>query len=1115
MTTASDWYQDGIIYQIHVRSFCDSTGDGIGDFGGLVQKLDYLQDLGVTAIWLMPFYPSPLKDDGYDIADYTDINPSYGTKADFERLLKEAHRRNLKVITELVLNHTSDQHPWFQRARRAKPGSRHREYYVWSDTPDRYRDARIIFQDFESSNWTWDAVAGAHYWHRFYHHQPDLNYDHPDVRKAMLHVLDYWLDLGVDGLRLDAVPYLFEREHTSCENLPETHEFLRELRSRIDARFEGRMVLAEANQWPEDAVKYFGSGDECHTAFHFPVMPRLFMAVQMEDRFPILDILEQTPAIPAGCQWVVFLRNHDELTLEMVTDEERDYMVRAYARDPRARVNLGIRRRLAPLVGNDRRKIELLNGLLMSLIGTPVIYYGDEIGMGDNIYLGDRNGVRTPMQWSPDRNAGFSAGNPQSLFLPTIIDHEYHYETVNVETQERNPHSLLWWMRRLIALRSQLPALGRGSLDFLYHDNAKVLAFVRKHGSQHILVVANLSRTPQFAQLDLSAYKNQVPLELFGRTEFPRIGALPYLLTLAPYAFYWFELRTAAESVQPVGPQPVAIPRPAPTTVRVARLPERDFPRDRWRWLEQTLAAYLPSLDWFATSRAVQSLDILDMALLPTPRDAPLWLAIVHVEFTQGEAGLFLVPLGLATGEKARILDAEQSPQSIAWLQSSEPGHERAALCDATRDPALAAALLELFSTRRRPAGELLDADPTDAFKSLRGETDQPLHGAVRAVEPFRTLIDYGDRLSLRLHHRLEAGPHPEVEAAAWLSESGSFAYTAPLAGSLHVRHGQHDYCAGVLKGFVRHESDGWQLAVRSVRQFLDRVLATDGQAPPSAAELPACDPLELDVCPMPPRVDELLVPFDDQMELLGQRTAELHAALAGNVAEPGFAPAPYTPGYQRSLYQGLRNQARTTVRHLRQQLKRLTPEAVALAEELIRREGELIEAFAPLVKRRVPASVIRIVGDLHLGRVLHTGKDFILHDLSGDEDRSLGERRIKRSPLRDVAGLLQSIALASHWPLAMPSAETNLTTTQLPIAGKWLAVWSMWSAAALWKGYLRSAGSAGWIPPGATDRRLLVHMFQIDQTLRQIGHLLPGGSPWLQGAIAELLRLMNRPKLP
>ncbi|MDY6917026.1 MAG: maltose alpha-D-glucosyltransferase, partial [Chloroflexota bacterium] len=536
------WYKDAIIYELHVRAFYDSDGDGVGDFKGLTEKLDYLQDLGVSAIWLLPFYPSPLKDDGYDIASYVDVHPDYGTLRDFRTFLREAGWRGLRVINELVLNHTSDRHPWFQRARRAGTERRWRDFYVWSDRSDRYADARIIFRDFESSNWAWDSAAKSYYWHRFYSHQPDLNFDSRLVRQGIMRVVNFWLGMGVSGLRLDAVPYLYEREGTSCENLAETHAFLKDLRRHVDERFSNSMLLAEANQWPEDAAAYFGDGDECHMAYHFPLMPRMFMAIRMEDRFPIVDILQETPSIPPVCQWALFLRNHDELTLEMVTDEERDYMYRVYAHDAQARVNLGIRRRLAPLLNNDRKKIELMKSLLFSLPGTPVVYYGDEIGMGDNFYLGDRGGVRTPMQWNSDRNAGFSAANPQRLYLPITIDPEYHYEAVNVEAHQNNPDSLLWWMKRLIAVRKRFKALSRGSLELVFPENRKVLAFVRRYEDETILVVANLSRLAQHAFLSLGEHTGAVPIELFGGAEFPRIGDEPYFLTLSPYGFYWFSL---------------------------------------------------------------------------------------------------------------------------------------------------------------------------------------------------------------------------------------------------------------------------------------------------------------------------------------------------------------------------------------------------------------------------------------------------------------------------------------------------------------------------------------------------------------------------------------------
>ena len=536
------WYKNAVIYELHIKAFFDADNDGIGDFAGLVKKLDYLQDLGVTAVWLLPFYPSPLRDDGYDIADYTSINPTYGTMRDFRQFVAAAHDRGIRVITELVVNHTSDQHPWFQRARKSKPGSVWRDYYVWSDTDQKFPGTRIIFLDTESSNWTWDPVAKAYFWHRFYSHQPDLNYDNPRVLSDILRVLRFWLDMGVDGLRLDAVPYLIERDGTNNENLPETHKILKRFREEIDERYPDRMLLAEANQWPEDTRPYFGEGDECHMAFHFPLMPRIFMSLAREDRYPITDIISQTPPIPEDCQWAIFLRNHDELTLEMVTDTERDYLWETYATDQRARLNLGIRRRLAPLLDNDRRKIELLTGLLLSMPGTPVLYYGDEIGMGDNIHLVDRNGVRTPMQWSNDRNAGFSRADWEKLYAPVIQDPVYGYQGVNVEGQMRTPTSLLNWMRRLIAVRKRYKAFGRGTLEFLRPENLRVLPYIRKWDGQTILCVVNLSRFSQYCELDLSAWNGYRPVELIGETPFPLIGELPYLLTLGPHAFYWFRL---------------------------------------------------------------------------------------------------------------------------------------------------------------------------------------------------------------------------------------------------------------------------------------------------------------------------------------------------------------------------------------------------------------------------------------------------------------------------------------------------------------------------------------------------------------------------------------------
>ena len=661
-STDPRWYKDAIIYELHVRAFHDSLGDGYGDFRGLTRKLDYLEDLGITAIWLLPFYPSPLKDDGYDIADYTGIHPQYGKMEDFKEFLAEAHRRGIRVITEMVINHTSDQHPWFQRARLSPKGSPEREFYVWSDTPEKYADARIIFKDFEPSNWSWDPVAKQYYWHRFYSHQPDLNFDNPAVWNAIFPLVDYWFEMGVDGMRLDAIPYLYEREGTNCENLPETHTFLKALRAHVDKKFPGRMFLAEANQWPEEAVTYFGDGDECHMAFHFPVMPRLFMALHQEDRFPVLDILDQTPAIPESCQWCLFLRNHDELTLEMVTDEERDYMYRAYAQDRTARINLGIRHRLAPLLKSDRRRIELMNALLFSLPGTPVVYYGDEIGMGDNIFLGDRNGVRTPMQWSADRNAGFSRANPQRLYLPIIIDPEYHYEAINVEAQQNNASSLLWWMKRLISLRKQFKAFGRGTIRFLRPDNAKVLAFIREYQDERILVVANLSRFVQFVELDLREYAGVVPEEVFGRTPFPKVGEVPYLLTQSPHAFYWFVLKPA-----PAG-GPTAPTSGSTTDINLLpwlpanRQLAAHFDRSNWDDLEALVPGFLRRRRVETGRGTLSAARLLDVFPVKAG-ETEVWFLIVRLEFRTGIPETQAVPPTGTSRAPLRTVSAGRSSE--------------------------------------------------------------------------------------------------------------------------------------------------------------------------------------------------------------------------------------------------------------------------------------------------------------------------------------------------------------------------------------------------------------------------------------------------------------------
>ncbi|HZJ60686.1 MAG TPA: maltose alpha-D-glucosyltransferase, partial [Chitinophagaceae bacterium] len=666
------WYKDAVIYELHIKAFYDSNEDGIGDFTGLMEKLDYLEDLGVTTIWLLPFYPSPLKDDGYDIADYYSINSAYGNIDELKKLLEEAHRRNLKVITELVVNHTSDQHQWFQRARTSPKNSAERNYYVWSDDPYKYKDVRIIFQDFENSNWTWDEVAQQYYWHRFFHHQPDLNYDNPKVQDEIFKIIDFWCNMGVDGFRLDAVPYLFEREGTNGENLPETHNFLKKLRAHLDAKYPGTLMLAEANMWPEDSASYFGDGDECHMNYHFPLMPRMFMAVQMEDRYPITDIFEQTPPIPHACQWAMFLRNHDELTLEMVTDEERDYMYKVYAKDAKARINLGIRHRLAPLMENDRRKIELMNSLLFSMPGTPVIYYGDEIGMGDNFHLGDRDGVRTPMQWSPDRNAGFSRTNPQQLYLPVILDPQYHYEAVNVETQMRNTSSLFWFMKHLIGTRKKYKAFGRGDMKFINVDNPKVLAFTRHYEGETLLIIVNLSKFSQPAEVDLTEYQGCVPVEIFSKNSFPAIRSGAYFFTLGAHSFQWYSLERSWQE-----------------SVKKEDLPELSL--QSWEELTENeeikasietkiLPAYLNKTNWFSgKQRAIYNCTIAECVQLPLG-DGQVSLLLLEVNYKSGLPETYILPVAFGRKRFANSL-MQEYPQAV--LCEVKWNGQNGVLCDA------------------------------------------------------------------------------------------------------------------------------------------------------------------------------------------------------------------------------------------------------------------------------------------------------------------------------------------------------------------------------------------------------------------------------------------------
>jgi maltose alpha-D-glucosyltransferase/alpha-amylase len=1099
------WYKDALIYELHVRAFHDSDGDGVGDFPGLVEKLDYLQDLGITALWLLPFYPSPLRDDGYDIADYKGINPAYGSLADFELFLQEAHRRGLRVITELVINHTSDQHAWFQRARRAPAGSPERAFYVWSDTPDRYAEARIIFKDFEPSNWTWDPVAGAYYWHRFFHHQPDLNFDNPAVHQAVFDALDFWLGMGIDGLRLDAIPYLYEREGTNCENLPETHAFLKALRKHVDEKFKNRMLLAEANQWPEDAAAYFGDGDECHAAFHFPVMPRLFMGIRMEDRLPIVDVLQQTPPIPETAQWALFLRNHDELTLEMVTDEDRDYMYRVYAQDPQARINLGIRRRLAPLLENHRAKIELMNGLLFSLPGTPVLYYGDEIGMGDNIYLGDRNGVRTPMQWSPERNAGFSRANPQRLYAPLIIDPSYHYEAVNVEVQQNNPHSLLWWMKRLIALRRRYRAFGRGALDFLHPDNHKVLAFLRRYDDEVILVVANLSRFAQVAELDLSAFPGMVPVEMLGRTPFPPIDERPYRVTLGPYAFYWFSLEP-----QPAGTLPASVPDEDLLTLDAADDWQAVFRGKAREALAEALTAYLPGCPWFrGQDRTIETASVLDT--VPVGRDkVTAHVVLVRVEYTEGDPDTYVLPVAFRKEESGTSDSSSPVPPSsfrIARLRirrgKSSSEVEEGVLYDPLGEPEFCQAILRAIRDRRQArggAGEL-GARPLDSFAGLPDivASDPPAR-----LESSNTSVAYGDRLLLKLVRRAEEGTHPELEVGRFLQERTSFRALLPVAGALEYRPFRGaPMTLGVLHGQVPHQGDAWAYTRDALGLYFERALTM--QIPDEQLPLPNRPLLELAGEEVPALAQEMIGSYLASVQTMGQRTAELHLALASDANDPDFAPEPFTTLFQRSQYQSVRSQARHAMELLRKRLREMPDDLRGPAQEVLAREADILDRARAILSHKIEAQRTRSHGDYHLAQLVFTGRDFVVIDFEGSAGRPLSDRRRKRSPLRDVASMLRSFDYATQSALT----GGGLRPEDAARLGPWARLWQLWVSAEFVRAYLASAAGAAFLPANRDDLSLLLDFHLLKRALNELRSELAAGAARARVPLLGLRQLL------
>jgi maltose alpha-D-glucosyltransferase/alpha-amylase len=1091
------WYKDAIIYQAHVRSFLDSDGDGIGDFKGLIRKLDYVQSLGVTAIWLLPFYKSPLKDGGYDISDFTSIHEDYGTMADFKKFIQAAHDRNLKVITELVLNHTSNEHKWFERARNAKPGSSYRNFYVWNDDTEKYRDARIIFQDFELSNWSYDPVAQSYYWHRFYSHQPDLNFDNPAVHKAIFKVLDFWFNLGIDGLRLDAVPYLYEREGTNCENLPETHAFLKKLRKYIDENYGDRMLLAEANQWPDDASEYFGEGDECHMSFHFPLMPRLYMAQRMEDRFPIIDILDQTPEIPDNCQWAIFLRNHDELTLEMVSDEERDYMYKSFAKNPKQRINLGIRRRLAPLLENDRKTIELMNILLFSMPGTPIVYYGDEIGMGDNYYLGDRDGVRTPMQWSADRNAGFSNAEPQRLYLPIVFNHDYHYESINVENNEKNPTSLLWWMRRIIAIRKKYKAFSRGDIEFIETNNSKILAFTRKYEDEIILVIINLSRYSQQAKLDLSDYAGYTPTEIFSRNVFSPIEEHTYHFPLQFKNYFWFELKKTEELEEESAMIDYQL---SLSTKQWNQMTESTV-----RSVKSLLQEYIQKNRWFrGKSKKLKDLKITDQLTL-NEDDLKSYLVLLETSYIEGKNDQYILPLSIIRGEEMLDLRYHYPEAVISTIEID--GHE-AILYDGSYDSDVRDTFMKMIVQRnkiRNKGGELVGV-PVRKITDKINKSELPLPSKVLGAEQSNTSLLYDNRFFFKIYRSPEEGDNPELEIIKALTEKTSFINFPGFTGALEYRKKDSGTISlGLLVDFIPNQGNAWEFTQNAIENYFDRIRADRENL------MTAIDEKSPDILRNIPEetVAELFDPFFLEMiGLLGKRTAEMHLALASIKGNKNFEEEPFSLLYQKSLYQSFRTLIKRTVGEMRSSRKNLDEDQIKLVNDIIEKEPVMLNTIKhSLEKKKIHTTKTRIHGDYHLGQVLFTGKDFIIIDFEGEPTRSLTARSLKYCPLKDVAGMLRSF----HYAIYMGEQEYDKKIPEsVDLSGPWLEAWYQKIHDTYMEHYLDTAGNASFIPEEKRQLGDLLSVYTIEKAIYEADYELNNRPDWLHIPLNGLTKILG-----
>ena len=1103
------WYKDVVFYALQVRSFYDSNGDGIGDFPGLTQKLDYLSDLGVNALWLVPFFDSPMKDDGYDVSDFRNIHPDYGTLEQFKTFLAEAKKREIKVIIELVMNHTSDQHKWFQRAKMAEAGSNERDFYIWSNTQDKFDDVRILFPDYESSNWAWDFQAKQYYFHRFFSNMPDLNYDNIEVQKEMMHIIDYWFEMGVDGAVLSSAAYLFKREGTNCENLPEVHHFLKKVRKQVEAKFPDKILLSEVNMWPEDVANYYGEGDEMHLNFHFPLMPRLFMSIQTEDKFPIVDILKQTPTIPENAQWALFLRNHNEMTLEMVTDEERDYLRQALAQDPAARLNRGIRRRLTRLVGNDRRKFELLNILMFSLPGSPTIYYGDEIGMGDNIYLGDRRGVRTPMQWNGGLNAGFSDANPQKLFLPVISDPLYRHEAINVDNQQGNMASVLWWTKRLISVRQRWKAFSRGSLEFVDCANNKILAFIRRHGNEKILVVVNLSSYPQAGKLDLSEFKNQKPVEIFSQNKFLRIKTDLYPITLSPFGYYWLSIEASDDATQ---------------TTSDYKIPQIIFDASwrnafdnfstKSRFEKQVLEGYMMQSRWFdGKSKKIVRIAIENAIPIEYEEGELAYLLQVEVRYTTGLPDTYSLPVAFIKGDAVTHYEVNYPKSIICEVLF---GEGRSVVIDAMSNVNFTTYLFTQMAMNNTTHLE------RGALHFLSGKNLQQLNcepprvkSRLLSLEQSNTSVLYTYRdendkeyeFFFKLYRKLEFGLNPELELVRFLSENTDFKNSPSFSGGLEFRQtpSSQPLIFGLLQEKIDNQGDAWPLMLDALDRYYQTVLVKNGSKTAPKKLIKQQDITFEDI---PIAHQKLITSLTyERVTKLAKRTAEMHLALASDEVNDAFKPEAFSLYYQRSLYSAHRKLVDDKFSLLQKRLSDLPKNIKPTAERVLNMNADILASFKQIFSQKIEAHKTRVHGDYHLGQVLFNGKDFIIIDFEGEPNATMGERRLKRTPFKDVAGMLRSFHYAAYGKILM---DNNYQKKNSEVMQSWAALWYHYISRFFLKTYFETVGNASFIPEKEEEKQLLLKTYLLEKAVYEMGYELGSRPDWLVIPLTGILDIME-----